>query len=235
MPAVAGTAKVAVSSGRAAAAATDPDCRRPREWHRLARLVAARFAGDPRARAQYPWRRLRATATYAATWLLLAGGLGWTDAAARAVVLAVPGGLRPPLRLVGVVALVAAGLGALVAAAGTPELAVAVGVVAAVAVPPAVEVLAHPGSWAARRRLRRGRPAGRHAHLGSLASAGAGAGFALLERLCARADAAGEVLCLNTAGPWLIGRYEERGFAVEARAALPWGTAVTMVRRPSGR
>ena len=77
-----------------------------------------------------------------------------------------------------------------------------------------------------------GRPRGRHAYLGSLASAGGAAGFALLERLCARADAAGEVLCLDTTGPRLVGEYGRRGFAVTARGALPWGAAVTTVRRP---
>ena len=210
---------------------------RTRAW-RVGSSLALRRSGDSaRLRAAWPWPPLRHAAVWASTWVALAAGMGRVDHRGTAVVWWEPPALRQAPRLfvvLGLFMVAGASVGWLVGLVWPPLLGVyAVALVGLCA-------WARWASWrdrAVAAQLRRAAPKnGWHIHNFAGDAEHRGAGRALLDQVCAEADALGRVLYLDTVVPRLVRYYGDAGFevvaSVEARYAGEAVVVTRMVRRP---
>ncbi len=203
----------------------------------LIALVVARCGHAPQPLASLP-SVLRPAALRFSTWLELVSGHGRVGHGGDAVLCLRPPRPSPRLLALGLLALV--GPFVVLVALASMSLLLAV-VLATVMLGGGLAVLVGVAltlgrSRAARSQLRRARPASGW-YLHSFASARPGAGRALLDRVCAEADAAGRVLYLDTLSRKLIDYYEKSGFTPAVKVVVGRGPAsekVTRMARPVG-
>ena len=145
---------------------------------------------------------------------------------------------RPPLRLVAVMGGVAILLAVVFVILGLLWWPAAVVLLSAAGVVGGAGALNLWRCRKARRRLRKARPAGAWC-LRNFASAGPGAGRALLHQVCAEARREARVVYLDTAAPQLVEYYASSGFEVVAAELVRRGgrdvRLYRMVRRPRRR
>lgn len=203
----------------------------------LIALVVTRCGHAPQPLASLP-PVLRPGALRFSTWLELVSGHGRVGDGGEAVLCLRPQRPSPRLLALGLVALVTPFI--VLVALASMSLVLAV-VLATVMLGGGLAVLVGVAltlarSRAARSQLRRARPASGW-YLHSFASARPGAGRALLDRVCAEADAAGRVLYLDASARKLIDYYKESGFTPVVTVVVgrgPGSEKVTRMARPLG-